>query len=169
MDLTARLADVGIAIPEIVLPSPATDLEKWATIACDQSTQDRGYWESAKSIAGAAPTALNLILPKLYLGEPDGAARIRAIHETMDNYLRGGVLAAPRRCALYIERRTPRHARRRGLVVAVDLECYGWSGAEGRLLIRATEDTVPARLPARMAIRAGARRRAKRSGLCSRP
>jgi hypothetical protein len=56
---------------------------------------------------------------------------------------------------MYIERATPHHDCRRGLVLAVDLERYKWDPA-ARPLIRATEGTVPERIPPRMEIRRGA-------------
>jgi hypothetical protein len=153
LSVSKRLAALGTAIPEIILPAPAINLEKWAVIACDQFTQDREYWERAKSFIGNAPTALNLILPELYLTEPDVKDRIDSIHQSMPDYLKIGALSPPRHCGLYIERRTPHHDCRRGLILAVDLECYGWRPPEDRLLIRATEGTVAERLPARMSIR----------------
>ncbi|MDR3343513.1 MAG: DUF1015 domain-containing protein [Treponema sp.] len=150
-----RLAALGIAIPEIVLPRPGVDLKKWAVIACDQFTQDQGYWETVQNTVGAAPSALKVILPEIYLEAGGRAERIRRIHQTMDSYLAEGILTLPRRGCIYLERSTPYHPLRRGVVVAVDLEQYDWK-PEAQRLIRATEGTVPERLPPRMAIRRGA-------------
>ena len=152
MDSLQRLETLGIRIPEICLPREGIDLTKWAVIACDQFTQDAQYWEAAKQIAGAAPSALNLILPEIYLGEKDLEQRIAAIRQEMAAYIASGILAAPKQGAIYVERETPFHPRRRGLLLAVDLERYDWK-PDSRLLLRATEDTVPERLPPRMAIR----------------
>ncbi|GHU86387.1 hypothetical protein FACS189473_5610 [Spirochaetia bacterium] len=41
MNVHERLAVLGAAVPEVLLPGPGTELEKWAVIACDQFTQDR--------------------------------------------------------------------------------------------------------------------------------
>ncbi|MDR3145715.1 MAG: DUF1015 domain-containing protein [Treponema sp.] len=150
-----RLAALGAAIPEIILPGPGTDPEKWAVIACDQFTQDREYWDAARRTVGDAPSALDLILPEVYLGDPGREERIRRIHRSMERYLGDGTLSPPRRCAMYIERSTPRHPQRRGLLLAVDLEQYDWSPG-ARPLIRSTEGTVPERLPPRMEVRRGA-------------
>jgi hypothetical protein len=150
-----RLAALGTAIPDILFPGPGTDPEKWAVIACDQFTQDRDYWEAVRRTVGDAPSALNLILPEVYLGDPDREERIRRIHQTMDRYQDEGVLSPPRRCAVYMERNTPLHPQRRGLLLAVDLEQYDWTPGS-RLLIRSTEGTVPERLPPRMEVRRGA-------------
>ena len=38
----------GIYAPKILMPAEGTDLEKWATIACDQYTSDPGYWQKAE-------------------------------------------------------------------------------------------------------------------------
>jgi hypothetical protein len=70
----------------------------------------------------------------------------------MNSYINEGIFAPERHCCVYIERKTPRHPRRRGLVLAVDLERYNWT-PESRPLIRSTEGTVPERLPPRMEIR----------------
>jgi hypothetical protein len=155
-DIQARLEALGVGIPEILLPRPGTDLEKWAVIACDQFTQDPGYWEAVKTTAGAAPSALKLIFPEAYLDSPGKREeQIREIRSAMKSYLEEGVFAPPRRCGVYIERSTSRRTCRRGLVLAVDLDRYNWEG-DSRSLIRATEGTIRERLPPRMEIRRGA-------------
>jgi hypothetical protein len=131
------------------------DLQKWAVIACDQFTQDRSYWEAAAKTVGGSPSTLNLIFPELRLGEANREERIRAIHRSMASYLGDGTLSEPFQGCVYVERATPRHRRRRGLVLAIDLERYDWQG-DSRPLIRSTEGTVPERLPPRMAIRSAA-------------
>ncbi|MDR2629675.1 MAG: DUF1015 domain-containing protein [Spirochaetaceae bacterium] len=154
-DIHQRLADLGTAVPEILLPKPGVDLEKWAVIACDQFTQNRAYWEDAAAYVGDAPSTLSMIFPEVYLPEDGREERIRRIHAAMDRKLREGFFAPPRRACVYVERATPFHPCRRGLVLAVDLEQYDWK-AESRLLIRSTEGTLPERLPPRIAIRRGA-------------
>jgi hypothetical protein len=128
------------------------DLKKWAVIACDQFTQNRAYWEKVRDIAGGGPSTLNMIFPEVYLGGEDRKDRIRDIHASMKGFLDGGVFAPPRRGCVYLERSTPFHPCRRGVVLAVDLERYDWTPASRRL-IRSTEGTVPERLPPRMEIR----------------
>jgi hypothetical protein len=151
-DLHQRLAHNGLHIPEILFPRPGIDLETWAVIACDQFTQDWAYWEKVRRLAGESPAMLNLILPEIYLGEEGRTAHIAAIHKAMSAALRDGVFAPPRQGCVYLERNTPRHKGRRGLVIALDLEHYDWAPA-ARPLIRATEGTVPERLPPRMEVR----------------
>ena len=157
-NIHSRLAKLGVKIPEILLPRDGIDLSKWAVIACDQFTQDRNYWEQVKKAADGAPSCLNLIFPEVYLedgGEDARRQRIRDIRATMDLYCRESVFAPPRHCCVYLERATPLHPKRRGIVLLVDLEQYDWA-PESRPLIRSTEGTVKERLPPRMEIRRAA-------------
>jgi hypothetical protein len=149
-----RLAALGAAVPEVLLPREGTDLRKWAVVACDQFTQDRGFWEALKAETGGAPSTLNLILPEAFLGD-NREGRIGEIRASMRGYLETGVFAPPRRGCVYLERRTARHPRRRGLVLAVDLEQYDWNPG-ARRLIRSTEGTMRERLVPRMEIRRNA-------------
>ena len=151
------MAKLGISIPEILLPREI-NLNQWAVIACDQFTQDRGYWEQAEKAAAGAPSCLNLIFPEVFLADGEGEARtakIKNIRNSMDSYIKDGLFAPPRNCCVYMERSTPRHPKRRGIILAVDLEQYDWA-PESRFLIRSTEGTVKERLPPRMEIRRGA-------------
>jgi hypothetical protein len=156
-----RLAALGAAVPEILLPRKEIDLSKWAVIACDQFTQDRPYWEAVRKAAGNSPSALNLIYPEVYLKDGDRKERIAAIHRSMEQYLAGGIFDPPRKSCVYLERDTPFHKGqgkslgRRGLLICLDLEQYDWA-PESRLLTRATEGTVQERIPPRMEIRRGA-------------
>ncbi|MDR0443573.1 MAG: DUF1015 domain-containing protein [Treponema sp.] len=154
MDCRLKLNSLGVEIPEILLPKKI-DLQKWSVIACDQYTQDRGYWEKVKAAASGASSTLDLIFPEVYLSDGDAAQRIADIHSTMKRYLMEGIFAEPKRGVIYIERDTPFQKKRRGLVAAIDLEQYDWK-PEARPLIRSTEGTVEDRLPPRMDIRRGA-------------
>jgi hypothetical protein len=154
-ELKTRLAALGTAIPEILLPKPEIDLQKWAVIACDQFTQDRDFWMRVKETSSGAPSALNLILPEIYLEDADQEERTRRIRETMGSYLAEDVFAPAFTGCVYIERTTPFRPCRRGLVLAIDLDAYDWK-ADARSLVRATEGTVPERLPPRVKIRRGA-------------
>ena len=154
-DIHVRLADLGLIIPEILLPHPGINIEKWAVIACDQFTQDTGYWEKVKNFTAGSPSTLNLILPEAYLDKGGNEARNNAIHLAMKSYLQDGVLSSPRRCGVYLERNTPFNQKRRVLILAIDLEQYDWR-PQARPLIRATEGTVKERLPPRMQIRRNA-------------
>ena len=73
--------DIGIQVGEILLPRPDLDLKKWAVIACDQFTSEPEYWQQVAETVGDAPSTFNLVLPEVYLGTPEEAARI---HRRMD-------------------------------------------------------------------------------------
>lgn len=154
MERMDSLEEFGLKLPEILLPADK-DLGSWSVIACDQYTQDEGYWKRAELAAGGKPSTLNLILPEVYLSRPDKADRIARIKRTMADYLSGGVFDAPESEAVYVERTTAFGRVRHGLVLAVDLEDYEWKPGS-RALIRATEATIPARIPPRKEIRSGA-------------
>jgi uncharacterized protein (DUF1015 family) len=72
----------------------------------------------------------------------------------MEQYLRD-VLVCHGNSAIFVERTQSDGSIRRGVVLAIDLECYDYKkGADS--LIRATEATVVERIPPRVAIRRGA-------------
>jgi hypothetical protein len=146
-----RLAGMGIYVPDILIPRPDIALDKWATIACDQFTQDPGYWDSVRDYVGNEPSTFHLIYPEAFLGRPDREASIRQIHGTMHDYM--PLFAPAHHGCVYLERETAYQPRRRGLVVCIDLEHYDW---KTNRLIRTTEYTIQERLPVRAAVRRGA-------------
>ncbi|QTQ13338.1 DUF1015 domain-containing protein [Treponema parvum] len=148
------LNKAGIFVPEILLPKNV-DTKTWAVIACDQYTQNKDYWKKAKELACGKASTLNMILPEVYLDEPDKNARIQDIRRTMKDYLDNGVFAAPKKQFIYTERTTAFGRTRSGLVAAIDLETYDWKPGS-KAPIRATEATIASRIPPRMEIRKGA-------------
>ena len=146
----------GIFTPaDILIPREGTDMTRWSCIACDQFTSEPAYWAEAERIVGEAPGTLRLMLPEAYLGKVDEAGAQAKIYEAMDSYVNQGLFRTLENSYIYVERTLPDGSVRRGLVGKLDLECYDW--AEGtRTPVRATEGTVESRLPARVAVRAGA-------------
>ena len=69
---------------------PKKDFEKWAVIACDQYTSEPAYWQAVAENVGSAPSALNIMLPEIFL-EDESEKRIAKINQTMQEYLAGGV------------------------------------------------------------------------------
>ena len=139
---------------DILLPDFASvSGEKWATIACDQFTSEPEYWEDAEKFVGSEPSALRLILPEVYLEESE--KRVPLINAEMEKYLEN-VLASHPSSMIYVEREQPSGGVRRGIVGAVDLECYDYKKGSDSL-IRATEGTVLERIPPRVAVRRNAR------------
>lgn len=147
------ISDIGIQIPQVYLPKPGIDLQKWAVIACDQFTSEPEYWHEVERIVGDAPSTLRLTFPEVYLEKPGEAERIKNIQLTMRAYLDEGILQ-PHDGIVYVER-TVNGRTRKGIMLSLDLERYDYhKGASS--LIRATEGTIEDRLPPRIKIREGA-------------
>lgn len=152
----SELASLGVKIPEIYLPKQGTDFSAWATVACDQYSSEREYWEDVKKYVGSKSSSLNVIFPECYLEDADSEGRIKSIQNTMNSYLNSGVLSAMEKGFILVDRKTPfEKESRKGLMIALDLEKYAY-GKESKSLIRPTEGTIVERLPPRMKIRKGA-------------
>ncbi len=139
----------AVTVSKILLPRDA-DMEKWAVIACDQYTSDELYWSSVERKVAGARSTYDLIFPEIYLGK-DEDARIEKIGRNMEEYLSSGVFCE-RECLVQVRRHTS-SGERMGIVAAVDLEEYSYSGGKSR--IRPTEATIPERIPPRVKIRDG--------------
>lgn len=140
----------GIAPAEILLPAAGTDYQKWSVIACDQFTSEPAYWERVTAQVGEAPSTLHLIQPEAFLDR--AADRLDGINAAMRRYLADGTLTpAVREGFVLVERETP-SGKRLGLVVALDLDQYDYTGTVAAMT-RATEETVADRIPPRVKIR----------------
>ena len=139
---------------DILLPKNA-EMEKWSVVACDQYTSEPEYWEETKRIVGDEPSALELILPEVYLGASDVDERISRIHEKMKEYLDKGIFKEYKNSLVYIERTQSDGLVRAGVIGAIDLEQYDYrKGSKSQ--VRATEATVVSRIPPRIKVRQGA-------------
>ena len=145
------LGELGVKIPKILLPKKL-DIKTWATIACDQYTQDKGYWQQVYSIVGSNPSTVKITFPEVYLGESGRQERIQNIKNEMQSYINKGIFAPPQEECIYLERTTRYGRIRHGLVVSIDLDTYEWKPFS-KALIRATEATIVERIPPRMEIR----------------
>lgn len=135
---------------DILLPDfDKTCGSKWATIACDQFTSEREYWEAVEETVGGAPSTLSLMIPEVYLDQTE--QRLPAIHNAMKRY-EEKILVKHKDAMIYLERTQSDGRVRRGLIGAVDLEAYSFAKGSDAL-IRATEGTVEERLPPRVAVR----------------
>ena len=139
---------------EFLLPSQGADMSRWAVIACDQFTSDRGYWERLAGYVGESPSTLKLILPEVYLPDGDEKQRARDIYAHMERYCSDGTLVG-KNGFIIVERTLKNGKKRLGAVAAVDLEEYEYT-PKNNARIKATEKTVEERLPARVALRKGA-------------
>lgn len=144
---------VPLTRADILLPKK--DFEKWAVVACDQYTSQPEYWEKASDITDGTPSALNVILPEVYLEDSDVESRIENINKTMSQYLADGVFNEYKNSMVFVERTLFDGRVRKGIVGAVDLESYDYS-VGSTSLIRATEGTVLSRIPPRVKIRENA-------------
>ena len=140
---------------DILLPEKA-DMKKWAVDACDQYTGEPEYWARVEKKVGDAPSTLNLILPEVYLDEADVDKRIDRIHQSMDNMLDSGFFKEYRDALIYVERVQSDGMVRKGIVGALDLEEYDYRKGSTSS-VRATEATVPERIPPRLKVRMGAK------------
>ncbi len=129
---------------------PKSDFSKWSVVACDQYTSEQKYWDEVKEIVGDNPSALNIILPEIYLSD-DNTPRIDAINENMKTYIEQGVFEEYDDAMIYVERES-NNTVRKGIVGIIDLEDYDYTKGSNAL-IRATEQTVLERIPPRVAIR----------------
>ncbi len=146
--------ELGLQIPNIMLPKEGADYQKWAIVACDQYTSDPSYWQKAEEIVGDAPSTLRLMLPEFYLGKSDEEERIEKIRISMKEYVETKTLRTlPKGCILV--RRTAEGRSRLGLVICVDLDAFDYT-AGASSLIRSTEKTIVERIPPRLKIRKGA-------------
>ena len=134
---------------EILLPK--NDFSKWSVIACDQYTSEPKYWEETKNIVGESVSALNLILPEVYLSS-DNSERINAINSTMQKYIEDNVFDSFDDTVIYTCRTLKNGKKRHGLVGLIDLEDYSYE-KDAKTAIRATEETVVDRIPPRVKIR----------------
>lgn len=143
-----HLFPANICLPDF----SAVDGSKWASVACDQYTSQKEYWDEAYRFASGSHTTLDLMLPEAFLDREDEL--IPEINQHMQIYV-DHVLTEHKNSMIYLERTQADGRVRRGIVGCVDLEEYDYQkGSE--TLIRATEGTVLERIPPRVAIRRGA-------------
>ncbi|MFR4561081.1 MAG: DUF1015 domain-containing protein [Flavonifractor plautii] len=138
---------------DILLPQNC-DYTKWSA-GLDQYTSQPEYWQEVEELVGSAPSTLRLILPESCLDGPSVETDIMEVNNTMTRYLREERFRTLPASLIYVERRLDNLRLRRGLVGMVDLEQYDYEpGAEAQ--VRATEGTVMARIPPRVAVRKNA-------------
>lgn len=139
---------------DILLPC-AEDMGAWSVIACDQFTSEPEYWAAAEARAAEKPSTLSLMLPEAWLHTARADGADGRIADTMRRYLAEGVFQTVPDSFIYVERTLSDGRVRRGLVAALDLEQYDFTGTR-RTSVRSTEGTVEERLPPRVNIRRSA-------------
>lgn len=142
--------NTGILVPEILLPKDGTDITKWAVVAVDQFTSEPSYWEKLSDFVKDSPSALNLVLPEVYLGTEKEKQLEDMIQRNMKSYPENVLTRKVN--GFIVVKRTISGKTRTGVVLALDLEKYDFrEGSDA--LVRATEKTVIERIPARVEIR----------------
>lgn len=152
MKSDSNYSTVPVRTPDLLLPKRETDMRAWACVACDQYTSEPAYWNRVEETTAGKPSTYHLMLPELYLEEPDVDQRITVINRTMESYLKDGAFEVLPETMMLVRRKTKYAPVRTGLVMAFDLEAYDFKKGSGSL-IRATEGTVTERIPPRMKIR----------------
>ena len=138
--------------PADILVPKAAYLSSWCAPPVDQHTSEPEFWESLRKAAGNNPTALDLVLPEAYLGTAGEERMLSAISGCMKRYEDAGIFREISDSYLYIEREQSTGLFREGLLGVIDLEEYDFDPRK-KALIRATEKTVPERLPPRVRVR----------------
>ena len=144
--------DLCISPADILLPK--RDFDRFSVIACDQFTSEPEYWEKVKNYTAGYPTALDLVLPEIYLKD-DNADEINRINKNMKKYLSSGVLDEVKDSFVFVRRYQSDGVLRLGLIGKIDLKEYSYLD-DGKGSVRSTEKTVTERIPPRAKIREGA-------------
>lgn len=140
---------------DILVPNDKIDMKKWSVIACDQYTSEPEYWDKTQKNVGDAPSALNLILPEIYLESADVDKIIEKIHTVMKQYIEQNIFTEYKDAMIYVRRTQGNGIVREGIIGKIDLEKYDFNkGSVSE--VRATEATVVERIPPRLKIRKGA-------------
>jgi len=142
---------IGLLIPEILLPSEDINKTKWSVIACDQYTSNTKYWEETISYVSDAPSTLKLTLPEIFLESEKEQKKISDIHSSMHEYITNSILKNQGRGLILVKRETA-SGERKGVVCALDLEHYDYN-KNSDSLIRPTEGTIIERIPPRIKVR----------------
>lgn len=127
------------------------DLGKWAVIACDQFTSDVSYWIETENITSGHPSTYDYILPEAYLNTPKEAEKRGSFKLAMSKALDSGIFTC-HDGYIYVKRTLSDGKVRHGILGKLDLEEYDFSKTS-RSNIRATEETVPDRIPPRSELR----------------
>jgi uncharacterized protein (DUF1015 family) len=155
MDTISRFLSLGIHPANILIPRKEVDLERWAVIACDQFTSDRSYWDQVEQTVADAPSTLRMIIPEAYLGDEAYSTAVAAIKRTMKEYIDREIFRVVENSILHVRRTLSSGTVRNGIVMSVDLDRYDFRDGSTSI-VRASEATIPERLPPRIAIRDGA-------------
>lgn len=125
----------------ILIPNNNIDLSKWSIIACDQFTSNIEYWKDLEKYVDDTPSTLNLIIPEAYLN----TGKKFNCDENIKNYFNNSIFNIIENSYILVDRQTPYHKSRLGLICCIDLENYNFTN-ESKSLIRASEGTLYERI-----------------------
>lgn len=143
---------------DILLPKFSNDsnaMKKWSVVACDQYTSEPEYWKQVAELVGDAPSALNLVVPEIFLNDDDIEERIKTTNKVMEEYVQDQLFEERKNTYIFVVRTLQNGVKRLGIVGCVDLEDYDFA-ADSKSKIRATEGTVISRIPPRLKVRCDA-------------
>ncbi len=140
---------------DILLPNRQVSYPLFSVVACDQFTSRPDYWERVKSATKAVPSSCHMICPECDLPHVSLEEVSKKIGQAMQKYLAEGVFVTHPDALVLVRRHQQDGSVREGLVGQVDLEAYDYHKGSTSP-VRATEETVPSRLPARQQLRANA-------------
>lgn len=143
-----------LCLSEADILLPKENYEKFSVIACDQFTSEPKYWEDLYEFTKGYPTALDLILPEIYLKD-DNSDEISRINANMEKYLESGVFREIKNSFIYVKRIQSDGILRQGLIGKIDLKEFSYKGEKASIC--STEKTVLERIPPRAEIRKSAK------------
>ena len=154
---TNGIPHLGVHFPKILLPAPSkVDFKKWAIVACDQYSSEEDYWARVEALVGDSPSTLRLTFPEVYLDKGKDEEIIAGIKASMASYEAHGIFSETQtNGVVFVERTLHSGVLRRGIVLAIDLECYSFH-SQSKSVVRATEKTIESRIPPRLKIRKSA-------------
>ncbi len=146
-----KFENIGVLIPDLLLPTENIDPASWAVVACDQYSSEPEYWQQVRQLTEGKASTYQMIFPEAFLDKGKDDEIIASITQTMDSYLAEGVMQECPQSLVLVKRQSST-GERKGVVLALDLEHYSYEkGVQS--LIRATEGTIIERLPPRIKVR----------------
>ena len=143
---------MAIKKDNILLPNEKIDMAKWSVIACDQFTSDKDYWIKLKKYIDNSPSTLNFIVPEAML---DSGINFEC-DKNIKNSISNGDFKTIEDSYILVDRSTPIHQRRLGLICCIDLERDYDFSKDSKTIIRASEKTIMERVIPRISVRKNA-------------
>lgn len=144
-----------VFLPADILIPRDKNMGEWSVIACDQFSSEPEYWNRVGERCANEPSTLHMVVPEAYLESIELSKVAQERNTVMDKYLADGIFETVEDSYIYVEREVTGGIIRRGLVGAIDLDAYEYTKGT-TAPIRASENTVIARIPPRVEVRKNA-------------